>query len=589
MDEQLADARLRFLTSEPVHPREVRHTILASWKRSQRLNLPADRIDLPYIADPDLELPLARSANPVLQRLHEHLGGQPISLVLTDRTGLVLTRLTADQRLGRHLDQVNLAPGFSYAERFAGTNGIGTALEGGRPMHVFGHEHYAEDLEDLACAGVPIKHPISGKTVGAVDLTCWRKDAGSLLIALAKTTADQIRSALLKDSGARELELLQVYLQQTRRSAEMVIAIDEDLVLMNDSARQVLDSADQPMLLHQANEMLDAGRRTPMLIELPSGRRVRIACRPVNPDRHDGSGIVTVTPVPAEPARPGRHQQPARPVLPGLVGTGALWLGACREIDRAYRGGEWLVISGEPGAGKLALARAAHQLNSPASPFHVTDAAKPGEEWIADLEADLLDDSVRALAIRHVDRLPPPLVDELTGVLDEARERRAGDLWVAITLTPGSVTEPFLGTLLSVFPLTVDVPPLRHHLEDLRELVRFFLARFSRGGDLTCSTEALQQLSRSSWPGNIAELHQVLKHVVQHRRRLGAIVPADLPADHQAISRRRLTQLEALERDAIVQSLAANGGNKVKAARSLGMSRATIYRKIHDYGIRTPR
>ena len=89
MDEQLAEARLRFLTSEPVQPHSVRHTILASWMRSRRWNLPADRIDLPYIADPDLELPLARSANPVLQRLHEYLGGQPISVILTDRTHVI--------------------------------------------------------------------------------------------------------------------------------------------------------------------------------------------------------------------------------------------------------------------------------------------------------------------------------------------------------------------------------------------------------------------------------------------------------------------------------------------------------------------
>ena len=84
---------------------------------------------------------------------HEQLGGQPVSIMLTDRTGLVLSRLTADDRLSRHLDQVKLAPGFSYAEESVGTNGIGTALEVGRPMHVFGHEHYAENLEDLACAG----------------------------------------------------------------------------------------------------------------------------------------------------------------------------------------------------------------------------------------------------------------------------------------------------------------------------------------------------------------------------------------------------------------------------------------------------
>ena len=49
---------------------------------------------------------------------------------------------------------------------------------------------------------MPIHHPISGKTVGAVDLTCWRKDAGPLLLTLAKTTAEQIRQALLADAGS---------------------------------------------------------------------------------------------------------------------------------------------------------------------------------------------------------------------------------------------------------------------------------------------------------------------------------------------------------------------------------------------------
>jgi hypothetical protein len=160
---------------------------------------------------------------------------------------------TADAELSRHLDRVRLAPGFSYSEQFAGTNGIGTALERGGPMHVFGHEHYAEDLEDLACAGVPIKHPISGKTVGDIDLTCWRKDAGSLLITLAKTTADQIRAALLRDSSAREQELLQEYLLAGRRSGDMVLAVNDDLLLMNASgARPHRDRGDRRVCLPMA-------------------------------------------------------------------------------------------------------------------------------------------------------------------------------------------------------------------------------------------------------------------------------------------------------------------------------------------------
>lgn len=51
------------------------------------------------------------------------------------------------------------------------------------------------------------------------------------------------------------------------------------------------------------------------------------------------------------------------------------------------------------------------------------------------------------------------------------------------------------------------------------------------------------------------------------------------------VSRRRLTPLESMERDAIVLGLVDANGNKAEAARSLGISRATIYRKIHDYGI----
>ena len=51
------------------------------------------------------------------------------------------------------------------------------------------------------------------------------------------------------------------------------------------------------------------------------------------------------------------------------------------------------------------------------------------------------------------------------------------------------------------------------------------------------------------------------------------------------MSRRVLSPLEALERDAIVKCLSDAHDNKAQAARALGMSRATIYRKIHDYGV----
>jgi transcriptional regulator of acetoin/glycerol metabolism len=76
----------------------------------------------------------------------------------------------------------------------------------------------------------------------------------------------------------------------------------------------------------------------------------------------------------------------------------------------------------------------------------------------------------------------------------------------------------------------------------------------------------------------------VLKQVVQ-RRRAGVILPQDLPPECWTVSRRVLSPLESMERDEIVRSLLDHDGNKIRAARALGMSRATIYRRIHDYGI----
>jgi sigma-54 dependent transcriptional regulator, acetoin dehydrogenase operon transcriptional activator AcoR len=594
-DARLAETRERFLTAESIDPHLVRDPILASWWRSRRWNVTADHIDLAYVRDPDLDTPLIRSALPVLRHLRDHLDGQPISIILTDPAGVVLTRLAADWSLDRHLDSVQLAPGFSYAEESVGTNGIGTALEGGRPMHVFGHEHYAEHLENLACAGVPIHHPISGKTVGAIDLTCWRKDAGPLLITLAKTTADQIRQALLNDSGVREFALLQEYLRACRRTSGIVLALNHDVVMMNDYARQVLDPADQAVVLGLAAETLTSGRPGPVEIDLPTGVRVRVQCRPVRSGDPLAGGVVAVKPAGPVDRPKATTRAPTRTtgaILPGLVGSGPLWLRGCHQVEAAYDSGEWLALAGEPGTGKLALLRAVHHRRNPAGVFHVLDAADAAApDWPARVARELEGDGT--LVIRHIDLLSGRRARALTTALRAygAVPHRPA-LWVTATLRLGGAggpdhTNPQSTELLQCFPRTVEVPPLRHHAEDVHELVQFFLTKLSPEGRLVCSPEAMQLLVRSSWPGNIEQLDNVLKKVIAHRR-AGSIQPHDLPPECRTVSRRLLNPLESMERDAIVQSLLDAAGNKVKAANSLGMSRATIYRKIHEYGIVTP-
>ena len=581
--ERLAQARDRFLAEQPVDQNIVRKPILASWWRSRQYEVAADHIELNYLRDPDLESNLARTAEPVLRQLHEQLDGQPISIVLTDAAGLVLTRKTADHDLERHLDAVKLAPGFSYAEERVGTNGIGTALESGGPAHVFGHEHYAEHLEGLACAGVPIHDPVSGKTVGVIDLTCWRKNADPLLISLVKSTADQITQALLAAGSSRDLHLLQEYVRACRRTGGIVLALGNDVVMLNDHARRVLDPADQSALIGHATEALARQHPGAVSIDLPSGAMARLFCHRISSDSRFADGVVHVKLVSTAVVAPEVPAPRAAMHLPGLVGSGVLWLRACREAEALYDSADWMTIEGEPGVGKLAVARAVHQRRNPASPFHVVDADGSTQDWLAKTRTEL-GEGTGMLVIRHVDALNAKQGHALASALQEARAKhRQTDLRVALTLNRKH-TGIDLTRLLGFFQGTVELPPLRHHIEDLHELVPFFLARLSQQGRLTCSPEAMQLLLRHNWPGNTEQLWQVLKQVVQ-RRRAGVIMPRDLPPECWTVSRRLLSPLESIERDAIVQSLQDHDGNKVRAAEALGMSRATIYRKIHEYGI----
>ena len=584
----VARARTAFLVDEPVRPGIVRGPILASWTRSRLWHVRPDNVDLSSEPGSDGDSLLVRAAEPVLRQIADLFATEPVSVILCDTDGVVVSRRTGDSTLEQYLDRVWLAPGFSYAERFVGTNGIGTALEARGPAQVFGHEHYVERLEELACAGSPIRDPSTGKVLGVIDLTCWQRDAGPLLVATAGTLTRRIEEMLLDQSGQDELAVLHDYLAACRRNRGPVLAVGEDLLMMNDSARDLLDPADQEPLLAEASEALAEGRRHPLVIDLPSRRAVRIHLRPTYGERGIVGGVLQVQVISSLPVQRSRSNAGTPVRLPTAVGSGAAWTKACAAVDRHLQAGEWLVLEGEPGSGRETVARAAHHARMPASRLRVMPAEGADGDWAAEVAEEL---EVRGgtLILTDVDRLPPELLTELADVLEPHRESPDADRpYVLATIAsvapdPG----PELAQLLACFPQTVVVPPLRHHMEDVAELVPHLLARLGHGSPVTCSPDAMRVLTHNRWPGNVDQLVDVLRKVLSTRRS-GLSGVRDLPPDCLSTTKRMLTPLESLECDAIVDALLDSGGNKVEAARSLSMSRATIYRKIRDFGISVP-
>src|ERR1700744_5890033 len=172
---------------------------------------------------------LAGAAAPVLQRVTDDLAAQAVSVVLTATDGVVVERTAPEVSILKALDTVSLVPGYSLAEEVAGTNGIGTALETGRPAFIRGGAHYVGMFPGFACAGSPIRDPITRRVIGAVNLSCMADESDPLLLALATSAGRQIADRMRAVAHEGESALLEAYLQQTRRSSGGVLAIGGDV------------------------------------------------------------------------------------------------------------------------------------------------------------------------------------------------------------------------------------------------------------------------------------------------------------------------------------------------------------------------
>ncbi|WP_124711573.1 sigma-54-dependent Fis family transcriptional regulator [Gordonia insulae] len=583
MPAQIAAARERFLTDDNIAA-GVRESISTSWRRSRAFNVHADRLELPFVREPNLESPLVSAARPIIRQLADDLSAEPVSIVLTSSDGVVLSRASAHRPLLRMLDDVSLAPGYSYSEEHAGTNGIGTALENRQATLVRGSEHYAGCLAQLSCAGVPIVHPVSGAVVGALDLTGLADDGGPLLLSLAKSATAQIEQRMLSQASERESRLLNAYLATCRRAPQMmVLAIAGDIVLMNQRLRLAVDPQDQISLLENAVDQTLESTTSRRVSTLASGRVARLSPVPEYWDEQSGMAVFHVHLLDTgEPRGPRTSTRRPGTMLPGVVGRSSSWQQSCDRVVRYVGTGEWIAVSGEPGSGRSTVLRmAAVHGRGTVRVFSAQDFELPATIDALGVELDREDFGV---VLRDVDRLDETTLAAVAGLF-QGREESG---WVGVTIGEGAGGDTggsdAAAILLPFFTHTVTIPPLRHRIEDLRELIPVLLRQLTRGRELTVSAEAMRQLSKYSWPGNVAELRQILREIVTHQRS-GVIDVGQLPPSCRSLSRHTLTRIEALERDAIVRSLEENGRSKAAAAAALGISRATIYRKIKEFGI----
>ncbi|MFF7651276.1 sigma-54-dependent Fis family transcriptional regulator [Streptomyces sp. NPDC007983] len=574
-------ARERFLAGRPPGE-DIPDELAEAWRRARFLGVRRDLTPPP--APVPAHSPLLATACPVLDRVLPALAGGDTALVLADSRCRVLWSGGGPAP----------AAGRDLSERAVGHNSAVLALRLGRRAEVHGPEHVLDLWQGLSAVSVPVYEPGADRPAGTVTaLAPLREDrAPHPGAALAEATAFAVESELLGRARPPERLLLDAYLREAPEG-RAVVALDGGSRIVSPGAARLLSDETLARLERRATALLlDAGAadgRRPREFPVPDGAGLVVRMTPVV---REGDGQVIGAVAVARPgpaAGPARTDRTAgqdgvgRERLPGLAGTSGPWRVAVARATGLAVSAEPLLLTGEAGVGKSSLARALFAWRGATAPL-VVDAAEgaPGAvpRWCHALAEG---DGAPPLLLLHAERLDQPDVAALLSLL-----ARRPEVPLTATHTPGTMVGPCLRRLLDLLTArSVALPPLRERVEDIPVLLPGLAGRPSPGRPpLSWSLDARRALEQHDWPGNVAELSQVVREVAEHRRATGPVRRAELPPGLRVPpAARRLSGMERAERTAILEALRRHGGNKARAAESLGIGRATLYRKLRALGV----
>jgi DNA-binding NtrC family response regulator len=315
-----------------------------------------------------------------------------------------------------------------------------------------------------------------------------------------------------------------------------------------------------------------------------------------------------------------REQLRTRPGFGGLIGVSAKMQRLYKMIEKVSQHNYPVLILGESGTGKELVARSIHFMGvRQKKPFVPVDCSglvptlieselfgyvKGAFTGAQHARAGLLETgNGGTVFLDEIGDLPVDLQAKLLRALQEREIRPVGATdRVRIDIRIIAATNRDLESAIRTggfrqdlyFRLNVvqlKLPPLRERKSDIPLLVNSFLEKFSdpQRPLRTISEDAMRRLMAYDWPGNVRELENAVERAVA----LGSgpiLHIGDLPSNLQqggsdrSLDSDELTTLDEMEHRAILRALRETNGDKLAAARLLGIGKTTLYRKLKQYG-----
>ncbi|MDE1922687.1 MAG: sigma-54-dependent Fis family transcriptional regulator [Gammaproteobacteria bacterium] len=589
-------------------------------------------------------LPVARAE---MESLYEQIAGSSFAVILSDPRGTVLSTIT-DPTLQREFRQAGLSIGALWDERHEGTNGIGTCLAEAGPVTVHREEHFRGYNLSLSCSAAPIVDP-HGALIAVLDASTANSSDSRLIqrhtMALVNMSANLIsRWNFMHEFADAWILRFHSRAEFVGLLHEALVAIDGagSILAVNESALLQLGCASRASVIGQSIERFfqfdfdtleHRASADPAAIwpvrDLTHGRRFFAVVRaPVRkaPGHAAPAGAGAAPALDA--ARTERHGEHVGgdPVMHRNMSFGRQLF--AKQVP--------LLLQGATGTGKEAFAKALHRgclwydkpfvtVNCAAIPENLieselfgytrgafTGAVKEGRT------GKILQSSGGTLFLDEIGDMPVMLQTRLLRVIEEREVTPVGsDTPIPVNLHVISATHRDIRKMVQsgefredlyyrLNGMTLNLPLLRDRT-DKADLIHTLLREEDPDHEgIQIADDAIQKLLEYDWPGNIRQLRNALRTAVALCRdgviRLSnlaqeivdaesrvpvqalAAVPCE-PAAQPAVNLLPNTALREAECAALVRELERMHWNISRTAQALGVSRNTLYRKIHKHRI----
>ncbi|EAR61193.1 sigma-54-dependent Fis family transcriptional regulator [Neptuniibacter caesariensis] len=631
------DARKQFLQQGEVPSGIVRSEIEDSWIRSLEAGVkcesPLDMESLSRggVADlKDKNRHLIEAAHPEVKQLVDYFAADGGLVMLADCEATILG-VKGDKR---HLDSATrqaLETGANWDEQLRGTNAVGTAVVERSPVMIKGHEHFLDKVGYLSCCSAPITDS-KGELIGVLDLTSPTDNRElppnlSLVQQAVRSIENRMFSGQFQQQVVLSVHSRPEYLRSSWQGM-LAMELDGHIQAVNEQICQLLGRKREQLVGKNLEELFGI-RPEVLLTDLHRKQRGQLRTRGgdfVCELLHfPNSFPASIAKTPAKPAKAKPSQIPlSAPELSELAGQDPRLKKGVRMGSRALAHELPVLIQGETGTGKEVMAKSLH-LDSRRSdgPFVAVNCAAIPEGLI---ESELFGYREGAftgsrkggmtgrleqahggtLFLDEIGDMPLALQARLLRVLQERTiAPLGGGDEVALDIAVICASHRDLKSLVAEGAFREDlyyrlngvclrIPAFRDRT-DKREFINGFLQQLTPDGRrIEIDPVLLEDLLDYQWPGNIRQLETTLRVAIAFMEPDEAIIDmshisddfleelnqtsvAELPDCIQADA---IGALKSSELVAVQKAVDQCGGNISAAANALGISRATLYRKL---------